>query len=49
MKVTEETLKELEEVLAKIGVTAKDENGDYRLGGDVLNDVKEKIREDFGT
>ena len=48
-RVSEETLKELEEVLAKIGIAAKDENGDYRLGGDVLDDIKEKIRKDFGT
>ena len=49
MQVTEETLKELEEVLAKIGIAAKDEDGNYRLGGDVLDDIKEKIKEKFGT
>ena len=48
-RVTKETLQELEDVLAKLGIAAKDENGNYRLGGDVLNDIKEKIRKDFGT
>ena len=45
MKVTKETLQKLEETLAEIGVAAKDENGNYRLLKDVLNDVCKKAAE----
>lgn len=49
MQVTKETLQELEDTLAKMGIAAKDENGNYRLGGDVLNDIYEYIRNKYNT
>ena len=48
-RVSKETLQELEDILTKLGIAVRDENGNDRLSGDILNDVKEKIRKDFGT
>lgn len=46
-RVTKETLQELEDILSKMGIAAKDEEGNYRLGGDVLNDIYEYIKMKF--
>lgn len=48
-RVSKETLQELEDILSKLGIAVRDENGNDRLSGDILNDIKEKIRKDFGT